>query len=169
MTSSSFALALIASVLAACGARTELGLAGGAGGSPGGPGGATTTQVHAFSGALRTPGLWSGVMQPIGPNAVAVDRSQDFVVSWTPEGQGGESVLLSLQQIRSNGIVTCFCHVPDAASAVSVDTSLLGLFGTEQLMGTIRLERLITSFASSDDATTALVGEVLETADATFY
>jgi hypothetical protein len=130
---------------------------------------ATGGQAHAFSGALRTPGLWSGVMPPIGPAAVAVDRSHDFVVSWAPEGQGGESVLLSLQQIRSNGIIACFCHVPDAAATVSVDTTLLGKFGTQQLMGSIRLERLVTSIACSDDATIALVGEALETADATFH
>jgi hypothetical protein len=124
--------------------------------------------VHPFVGTLRTPALWSGVMPPLGPTPVAVDRAQDFVVSWIPEGQSDESVLLDLDQFRSDTIVSCICTVPDASAQVTVDHSLLGLFGTEQLSGHIGLVRTITSTTSSGNATIDLAGEVGEAVDATF-
>jgi hypothetical protein len=130
---------------------------------------ATGDEVHPFAGTLRTPAPWSGVMPPIGPAPVAIDLAQDFVVSWIPDGQSNESVILTLDQIRSDALVSCTCTVPDASAQVTVDHSLLGLFETHQLSSSIGLSRTITSTTSSDNATIDLIGEVVERADATFH
>jgi hypothetical protein len=51
----------------------------------------------------------------------------------------------------------------------AMPTSLLGGFTTDQLSANVRLERLVTTTASSDDATVELVGQVALTAPLTFH
>jgi hypothetical protein len=130
---------------------------------------ATGGAVHAFSGTLETGALLSGVTPPIGPAPIDVDRTVPFEVSWAPEGKSNASVLLMLQQFRTEGVATCYCFVPDAASQMAMPASLLGNFTTDQLSANVRLERLVTTTASSDDATVELVGQVAQAAPLTFH
>jgi hypothetical protein len=125
--------------------------------------------VHPFSGTIHTSALLSGVTPPLGPSPLAVDRSQPLQVSWAPEGKSGEVVTLMLQQFTSAGVVTCYCGALDAAAKLTVDSGVLAEFGTDQLSARLRLERLLTSFASAGDATVTLVGEVAETGPITFF
>jgi len=113
---------------------------------------ATGNQVHAFSGTLQTGSLLSGVTPSIGSAPLVIDHSQNFEVSWTPEGRENESVLLRLGAAPD----VCYCTVPDSAAKVTVDSSLLSPGGTS----TISLERLVISTASSDNATITLIGAV---------
>jgi hypothetical protein len=70
---------------------------------------ATGNEVEPFSGLLQAGPSLAGVMPPIGPSPVVVDHSQPFEVSWTPEGKGDATVLLSLPY--DGGI--CFCDARD--------------------------------------------------------
>jgi hypothetical protein len=126
---------------------------------------ATGDAVHAFSGALQVPALLSGVTPVLGQAALVINRTQDFNITWTPEGRENESVLLILQQSTQPATI-CYCIAPDATAALTVDASLLSQFSTQD--GRMSLERLITSTASSDNATVTLVGEVAETAGVIF-
>jgi len=132
---------------------------------------ATGNQVHAFTGTLQTGSLLAGVVPLIGPAPVVVDLTQDFEVSWTPEGRSNEIVLLMLQGLG----LTCYCIVPDSAAHVTVDASIVNAFGNAYYTGysapgsgRILLDRLITTSASSDNASIALIGEVAMSGDVTF-
>jgi hypothetical protein len=121
---------------------------------------ATGNQVHAFSGTLQTGSLLSGVTPSIGSAPLVIDHSQNFEVSWTPEGRENESVLLRLGAAPD----VCYCTVPDSDAKVTVDSSLLSPGGTS----TISLERLVISTASSDNATITLIGAVELSGEVTF-
>jgi hypothetical protein len=133
---------------------------------------ATGGAVHAFSGTLQTGALLSGVTPSLpslsGPVSLVIDRTQPFHIAWDPEGLSDESVVLWLQQFRSDGSLTCWCSVPDTAAELTVDTSVLGQFDVQQLSAVIQLERLITRTVSSDDAIVALVGEVAKNDEIAF-
>jgi hypothetical protein len=121
-----------------------------------------------FEGTLHTGAALTGVVPPIGPDASVVDRSQDFHLSWAPEGLAGEELLLTVRQITSDGVTACFCSAPDSAGELTVDTSILAMFAVEQLSGTIEIERVIVSTVTGDDAVIDLVGAVAQEADVTF-
>ena len=122
---------------------------------------ATGDAVHAFSGALQVPALLSGVTPVLGQAVLIIDRTQDFTVTWNPEGRARESMLLILQQ-STHPTTTCYCTAPDAAAALTVDASLLSPFSAQDCQ--MILERLVASTASSDNATITLIGEVVESA-----
>ena len=130
---------------------------------------ATGGGVQAFSGRLQVPALFSGVTPDLLSGSLVIDRTRDFTVTWAPEGKAKESVLLILQQIAPpvQTATTCYCTTSDSAAALTVDASTLGQFGTEAA-GTLRLERLVASAASCDNATITLVGEVAESAAVAF-
>jgi hypothetical protein len=117
----------------------------------------TGNEVLSFSGVLQTGPSLAGVMPPIGPSPVVVDHSQDFEVSWTPEGAGDGTVLLSLP--RSGSI--CYCDAPDSAGRLVVDANLLSPLSVEQ-NGKIKLARLTISTVASGNATIDLVGAVIQ-------
>jgi hypothetical protein len=121
--------------------------------------------VHAFSGTLQVPALLSGVTPVLGEAPLVIDRTQDFSITWTPEWRANESMLLILRQWTQPATI-CYCTAPDAAATLTVGASLLSQFSTQQ--GQLSLERLITSTASSDNATITLIGEVAETAGVVF-
>jgi hypothetical protein len=129
---------------------------------------ATGGQVAPFSGTLQTGALLAGVSPAIGSTPLVIDRAADLEVSWTPEGRSHEDVFLLLQQFTQGGATTCTCLVPDSAASVTMSATLLGPFGTEQLSGRIRLERLIVSTALCDNAAIDLASEVVQTGDVTF-
>jgi hypothetical protein len=132
-------------------------------------GASATSSDDSFSGTLETGAALTGVTPAIGPDAsVVIDRSQDFTLAWTAEGRAGECVSLTLEQVSSNGVITCNCWVPDSLGGLTVSTSTLGGFGTKQLAASVRLERLRVSTTSSGNATIALVSEVAQSADVTF-
>jgi hypothetical protein len=114
---------------------------------------ATGNEVEPFAGVLQTGPALAGVTPPIGPSPVVVDYRQAFEVSWTPEGKGDATVLLSVPY--SGGI--CFCDAPDAAGKLVVDADLLGPLSLDQ-NGKISLARLTISTVTTGNATIDLVG-----------
>jgi len=118
---------------------------------------AAGNEVESFSGVLRTGPPLAGIMPPIGPSPVIVDRSQAFQVSWTPEGKGDATVLLSLPRIGS----VCYCDAPDSAGTLVVDANLLSTLSVGQ-NGEIKLARLTISTVTSGNATIDLVGAVIQ-------
>jgi hypothetical protein len=118
---------------------------------------AAGNEVESFSGVLRTGPPLAGIMPPIGPSPVIVDRSQAFQVSWTPEGKGDATVLLSLP--RSGSV--CYCDAPDSAGRLVVDANLLSTLSVGQ-NGEITLARLTISTVTSGNATIDLVGAVIQ-------
>ena len=118
---------------------------------------AAGNEVESFAGVLRTGPPLAGIMPPIGPSPVIVDRSQAFQVSWTPEGKGDATVLLSLP--RSGSV--CYCDAPDSAGRLVVDANLLSPLSVEQ-NGKITLARLTISTVASGNATIYLVGAVIQ-------
>ncbi len=118
---------------------------------------ATGNEVESFSGVLQTGPSLAGVMPPIGPSPVVVDRSQAFEISWTPEGAGDATVMLRLPY--SGGV--CYCDAPDSAGRLVVDANLLGPISVEQT-GKIKLARLTISTVVSGNATIDLVGAVIQ-------
>jgi hypothetical protein len=129
---------------------------------------ATGSQVPAFSGTLQTGLLLTGVTPSFGPEPLVIDRSQDFQVAWTAEGESNATVLLTLRQVSPNSLVTCTCIQPDSARSIVMNPSLLGMFNTEPLTTTIQLERMIISTISSHNATIDLVGAVAVVGHVTF-
>jgi hypothetical protein len=116
--------------------------------------------VSAFAGSLRTGALLSGVTPALdGAAPLVIDRSQDFTISWPPEGLAGETVLLTVRQISSSAVRACFCSGPDNGK-LTVGASVLGPYTTDQLDAGIQLERLITTTVTSDNAIIDLVGAV---------
>jgi len=118
---------------------------------------AAGNEVESFAGVLQTGPSLAGVMPPIGPSPVIVDRSQAFEVSWTPEGAGDATVLLSLP--RSGSV--CYCDAPDSAGRLVVDANLLSPLSVEQ-NGKITLARLTISTVASGNATIDLVGASIQ-------
>jgi hypothetical protein len=118
---------------------------------------AAGNEVESFSGALQMGTSFAGVMPPIGPTPVVVDHSQAFEVSWTPEGKGDATVLLSLPY--DGGI--CYCDAPDSAGRLVVGANLLSPISAEQ-NGKIKLARLTISTVASGNATIDLVGAVIQ-------
>ena len=82
---------------------------------------AAGNEVESFAGVLQAGPSLAGVTPPIGPSPVVVDHSQAFEVSWTPEGKGDATVLLSIP--RSGSV--CYCDAPDSAGRLVVDANLL--------------------------------------------
>jgi hypothetical protein len=124
--------------------------------------------VHAFSGTLRTGGLLSGVVPSIGGAPLLVDRSQRLEVTWTPDRASGEDVLLVLEQLTDDGVLSCTCEAPDSTGTLSVDPTMLSRFATTELSGTVRLARTLHSSATTDNASIDLVGEVIVDGSLTF-
>ena len=118
---------------------------------------AAGNEVESFSGVLRTGPPLAGIVPPIGPSPVVVDYSQAFEVSWTPEGKGDATMLLSLPY--DGGI--CYCDAPDSAGRVVVGANLLSPISAEQ-NGKIKLARLTISTVASGNATIDLVGAVIQ-------
>jgi hypothetical protein len=118
---------------------------------------ATGNEVESFSGALQMGPPLDGVMPPIGPSPVAIDHSQAFEVSWTPEGKGDATMLLSLPY--DGGI--CYCDAPDSAGRLVVGANLLSPITAEQ-NGKIKLARLTVSTVAGGNATIDLVGAVIQ-------
>ncbi len=118
---------------------------------------ATGNEVESFSGALQMGPSLDGVTPPIGPSPVIVDHSQAFEVSWTPEGKGDATVLLSLPY--DGGI--CYCDAPDSAGRLVVGANLLSPISAGQNVE-IKLARLTISTVTSDNATIDLVGAVIQ-------
>ena len=118
---------------------------------------AAGNEVESFAGVLQTGPPLAGITPPIGPSPVIVDRSQAFEVSWTPEGAGDATVLLSLP--RSGSV--CYCDAPDSAGRLVVDANLLSTLSVGQ-NGEIKLARLTISTVTSGNATIDLVGAVIQ-------
>jgi len=114
---------------------------------------AAGNEVAAFSGTLQAGPALSGVTPPIGSATVVVDHTRPFEISWTPDGRGDATVLLGIP----SGTGICYCDAPDETGALVVEPSLLS-----PASGEISLARLSVSNVSSENATIALVGAVVQ-------
>ncbi len=125
--------------------------------------------LPAISAVLRTGAPLAGVTPSLDVAPVAIDRSQDLQLTWTPDQTPDELVLLALRQISSNGVVLgCFCAAPDSAGSLTVPAVVLGQYDTNQISCTFELERLTTSTMRNGNATVELVGATALETTATF-
>jgi hypothetical protein len=126
---------------------------------------ASGADVHAFCGVIPTGHPLAGIDPPIGDEAVAISRSEDLHVTWTPQSADESNVTLI---VGTNGddVVECRCFASDASGGVVMPHSVLAQLGTAS-KGTITLERTTTTSASSDNATIALVGDLMVSGPAT--
>ncbi len=123
--------------------------------------------LPAISVVLRTGAPLAGVTPSLDA-AVAIDRSQDLQLTWTPDQTPDELVLLALRQISSNGVLGCFCAAPDSAGSLTVPAGVLGQYDTDQNSCTFELERLTTSTVQNGKAKVDLVGATALETTATF-
>jgi hypothetical protein len=83
--------------------------------------------ISAFTGTLQTV-VPPAVLSPaiFGPSAqpTALPLDQPLVVTWTPEGLPGETVLVYVSQINE-GFAECMCVAPDAAGTLTIAASSL--------------------------------------------
>jgi hypothetical protein len=124
--------------------------------------------LPAISAVLRTGAPLAGVTPSLDVGAVAIDRSQDLQLTWTPDQTPDELVLLALRQLSSNPVLGCFCAAPDSAGSLTVPAGVLGQFDTDQISCTFELERLTTSTVRNGNATVELVGATALETTATF-
>jgi hypothetical protein len=128
---------------------------------------ASGDQVHAFTGTLHVGGALVGLTPSFFGGSLAIDRTKDLVVSWTPEDAGEDVSLYLTQGLGLN----CFCAVADSAGSLTVDTGVLSQFTPSEdagLEGAITVERLRITPVHTDNATIDLVGAVQMTAQASF-
>jgi len=121
---------------------------------------ATGATVDAFHGAITVGGRLLGVTPPLGAQDLAIGRGSDFRVSWTPDVEPGQTVLLSLRQAGPQSVVACFCEAADQAGTLTVPAELLALYDGAPASCTVQLARLNISTVSRGNATVQLIGEV---------
>jgi hypothetical protein len=80
-------------------------------------------QVLPFTVTFPTPVDFANLSPDLAvPGAVSVSLSQDFVISWTPEGEPGESVALELTDNEG----ACQCYALDSAGEITITAAELG-------------------------------------------
>ena len=88
--------------------------------------------VGAFSGGLVTAALVANLQPPIlepSSKPVLVPRTEPLVLSWTPEGKAGETVMLRIAQtVSEDSFVQCTCIGPDAPGTMTVPVSMLSRY-----------------------------------------
>jgi hypothetical protein len=110
--------------------------------------------VPGFSATLLTGAPLAGVT-PSFDGPVAIDRSQPFQVSWTPDQTPNELVMLTIRQIAPDAEAACFCV---AAGDLLLGPDVFFQFATNQLSCSIELERFTVSTVPAGSATIELVG-----------
>ena len=121
----------------------------------------------AFSGSITMGGRLSGVTPPLGSQDQSLSRSADFQVSWTPDAEGGQTVLLSLRQVGAQSVVACFCEAADQAGTLTVPAELLTLYEGPPAKCDVQLARLRLSTVSRGNATVQLIAEAAVSGTAT--
>ena len=123
--------------------------------------------VDAFSGSITMGGGLSGVTPPLGAQDQSISRGADFQVSWTPDAEGGQTVLLSLRQVGAQSVVACFCEAADEAGTLTVPAELLALYEGPPASCDVQLARLKVSTVSRGNATVQLIAEAAVAGTAT--
>jgi len=77
--------------------------------------------VHPFEGSVRVPGPF--VATPGTGGGVIVDRTKDFVTTWTPDARSGE--IVSLYLVASLGTPSINCMAGDEAGEITIPAQLL--------------------------------------------
>jgi hypothetical protein len=113
--------------------------------------------VPGFSATLLTGAPLAGVT-PSFDGPVAIDRSQGFQVSWTPDQTPNELVMLTIRQIAPGAEPACFCVAADAAGDLLLGADILLQFATNQISGSIELERFTLATVQDGSTTIELVG-----------
>jgi hypothetical protein len=81
--------------------------------------------VDAFNGTVKAPGLISGV-NPALSSTMTIPLTSSWSVSWTPDTQSGESMIVNLLDDTLHSAITCTAQ--DSAGTVSFPASLLSHF-----------------------------------------
>jgi hypothetical protein len=123
--------------------------------------------VPGFSATLFTGAPLAGVT-PSFDGPLAIDRSQGFQVSWTPDQTPNELVILTIRQIAPGAETACFCVAADAAGDLLLDADVSFQYATNQLSCSIELERFTLSTVQDGSATIELVGASALQTTATF-
>jgi hypothetical protein len=84
---------------------------------------------------------------------VMIDRSQDFEIAWTPESQGNDQIVLTLNA----NAYSCVCAAATSAGAITVGSALLSKFDASS-NGFIELARYTMSTACGNNQTIVLGG-----------
>ena len=113
--------------------------------------------VPGFSATLLTGAPLAGVT-PSFDGPVAIDRSQGFQVSWTPDQTPNELVMLTIRQIAPGSETACFCVAADAAGDLLLGADVFFEYATNQLSCSIELERFTLSTVQDGSVTIELVG-----------
>jgi hypothetical protein len=110
--------------------------------------------VAPFTGTLEVPASVTGVHPALSGSPFTIDRSEPFQLSWTPQGEVGEVMELSL---NGPGLFVTDCNVPDVAGSVVVDASLLSALPTGAAEVTVT--RVMPGTATGENVHVALIGE----------
>ncbi len=77
--------------------------------------------VHAFAGSVQVPSTF--VATPGTGGGVVIDRSKDFITTWTPDTHGGDMVTLGM--VVSPGATIINCRASDEAGQITIPAQLL--------------------------------------------
>ncbi len=118
--------------------------------------------VHAFAGSVQVPSTFRAM--PGTGGGIIVDRSKDFVQTWTPDTHGDETVRLFL--VVSPGTPIVKCQASDQAGQITVPAQLLGSTpaGASVITNVIRSAN---ATVTADNATVYLTASTLITWDGT--
>jgi hypothetical protein len=126
-----------------------------------------TGGVTPFSGTLQTGGPIVGLSPATlaGPQPLNVSRSQDFVLTWMPEGKSGESVMVDIRQ-PSPQSQSCACVAPDSDGKITLGAALLQGFvpttspNPQNTQVYVTVSRSIVSSVYTASGRVDLVGQV---------
>jgi hypothetical protein len=113
--------------------------------------------VGAFHGTLRAPPAIAGVTPYIRATPrLTPPRTQDFVISWTPDTVTGESMVFATAFNTGNpAIITC--TVDDSAGTLTVPAAILGMLPSGPQTLQVSLTRLVQTTVTASNASVQLV------------
>jgi len=119
--------------------------------------------VPAFTGSIVAPANFAGLAPALSTTATAVTRSAGWTLSWTPDTQSGEIVVLDLFPTGATAShPNIGCQVQDSTGTMNIASSLLASFPTG--MGEASLARIQLGSSSNQEvgltATTSVRGTV---------
>ncbi|HEY6477285.1 MAG TPA: hypothetical protein VI456_11940 [Polyangia bacterium] len=121
-----------------------------------------------FSAAILTGAPLAGVTPSFDGPPLAIDRSQPFQVTWTPDQTPNELVMLTIRQIAASAETSCFCVAADTAGDLILGADVVSQYATNQVSCLIELERFTLTTVTNESATIELVGATALQTRATF-
>jgi hypothetical protein len=116
-------------------------------------------EIDAFSASLQTPGMLMAT--PGAEQGIAIDRSQDFVTTWSPDAHPGETVTLYMT-VGVGAVQSINCQASDAAGHLIVPAALLAHAPAEANVIT-NVYRVANAMAVASNASVSLTARTLVT------